>query len=297
MHGTGGRKALWIITAVVATLIATALPAAAQSGGANEGDGEGQVNSLEPFYRVRLAGDYAAAGVGMRDVAEATITLNSLPTDSKVTSAFLYWATLAVAPAPNEFARGRLNGHRIQGELIGTGPDTCWDASADTTFVYRADVTGLVAGNGNYTLSRFPASQALMEGASLVVIYLDAGATEKRDVVIYDGADVIEHGNFSVGTEMAIRSSEGGTAKTTYIVADGQDAFSDTTWFNGELLATDPTGTGDSTGLEGSDGGLWDTDTYDVSDLVAAGDQSIAVELRRGSDCIAHVAQVFSNSA
>jgi hypothetical protein len=154
-----------------------------------------------------------------------------------------------------------------------------------------------VPGNGDYAVSRFPASHALMEGASLVVVYQDPNATEKRDVVIYDGADVIEHANFSVGTDMAIRSDEGGTAKTTYIVADGQDVWSDTTWFNGVLLASDASGSGDSTGLEGSDGSLWDTDTYDVSHLISAGDTSITVELRRGSDCVAHVAQIFSNSA
>src|SRR2546422_9578461 len=94
-------------------------------------------------------------------------------------------------------------------------------------------------------------------------LYTDPAAVENRDIVIYDGADSIDEIVSSVSTIMSIPPiGVPGNAKTTYIVADGQ-TFTDDTLFNGNVIASDPPAS-----FNGSDGPLWDTDSYNVSAFV-----------------------------
>lgn len=292
------RKIIVLFAAAAMVMVAAPALPDDDMGGGSDAAGVAVANSLNPFFTTTQAGDYVAAGEGMRGSGSGTITIAGIPAGATVTNAFLYWAILGTAPAPASFANGAFDGNGIVGTAVGSGPDTCW-GGVDSTFAYRADVTAYVPGNGSYSLSGFASGAgALNEGASLVVLYTDPAATEMRDIVIYDGADIIEFAVSSVSTNMTVPTVLGfGSAKTTYIVGDGQDIFSDDTLFNGIIIASDASGFGDTTSLEGSDGPLWDTDTYDVTSLINAGDTSITVGMQRGSDCLAHVAQVFSNSA
>src|SRR5207245_4165736 len=68
--------------------------------------------------------------------------------------------------------------------------------------------------------------------------------------------------------------------------------FGDETLFNSNVIATDPPGS-----FNGSDGKIWDTDSYNVSALVSVGDTSVTAGLVGLGDCLVHISQVFSASS
>lgn len=78
--------------------------------------------------------------------------------------------------------------------LIGTDVDKCW--SYQQTDSYRADVTSIIAGNGNYIFSGFPVgtSSCDIDGYTLMIIYSDPLATYEGHIDIWDGAVVITGG-------------------------------------------------------------------------------------------------------
>ena len=300
-------KSVVISAMVLFALLAVFTASASASGGTEEqGSPDTSASLANAFYSTTINGDYVAAGVGMRGTGSGTITIAGIPSGSTVVKAVLYWAIVDTPPENATFKNGTFAGTAITGILIGTDTDPCWGYTT-TTYAYRADVTSLVSGNGGYALTGFATGPAtpvnsygeatippLCEGASLVVVYSNP-ASACRDIVIYDGADTINETVSSVSTGMTgFTASAAPSAKTTYIVADGQDQFSDDTIFNGVTLASDTTAMPETTSFEGSDGKLWDTDTYDVSAYVLAGDTSCTVKLQRGSDCLVHTAQVFS---
>lgn len=82
----------------------------------------------------------------------------------------------------------------MQGELIGRSSDTCWGIPEfPNNFVYRAEVTGQVSGNGVYSVSGLPDDRLAgndSQGASLVVIYRQPGPY--RTILINDGAVTLD---------------------------------------------------------------------------------------------------------
>ena len=245
-----------------------------------------------------LAGDYVAAGVGLRGgtapsfgppLTTGTINLSGIPEGATVLKGFLYWGMLDNS-LESSLAQLSLNGTPVTGSLIGNGPDTCWGRTY--SFTFRADVTPLVTGNGTYTLTGVATGgNILPEGASLVVIYESAGLPTKT-VMLADG-DI----SIPLGTTTATTSFSGFTtattvsATTTFMVGDGQAQQFGTTpvTFTGSL------GTLSLAGLFASnDGPLWDTDTFDVSSAVGAGSSSDSVTITVSSDCLMWSAQAFS---
>ncbi|HTL80801.1 MAG TPA: PKD domain-containing protein, partial [Bacteroidia bacterium] len=77
--------------------------------------------------------------------------------------------------------------------MIGQDQDKCWGYTG--TYSYRADVTPLVMGNGNYTISGFPTGNPNdVDGATMMVIWSDPTATFQGDLNIWDGCVVINGG-------------------------------------------------------------------------------------------------------
>jgi hypothetical protein len=69
-----------------------------------------------------------------------------------------YWITLAEAGSPTI----TLDGSVITGTLVGTAPNTCWVGyETANDFVYRADITSKVAGNGRTAAMASSARRAL----------------------------------------------------------------------------------------------------------------------------------------
>lgn len=242
-------------------------------------------DSLSPFQIIQLKGDYATAGVGLRGQTAGQITLSGIPSGASVEKAYLYWSFLDDGVLPSE-KNLTFNGTAIIGTGIGSGGDTCWGKQNSRAF--RAEVTSLVAGNGTYALSDVASDGTLLaQGASLVVLYKDATGAE-RTIVVKDGNGVINSSNFNLATTLNGFIANGISAKTTFIVGDGQ-FFSDTLSFTGGR----GTFTANDT-FDGSDGELWDTDTHDVSSFVAQGDTSVSIAMPLVNDCLNWVAQVFS---
>ena len=141
-------------------------------------------NQLSRFASFTLHGDVVAHGVGLTSVGQGTIEMSGIPGKATVAHAFLYWATLGNSA---QYTSPTLNGRAVNGELTGVSADTCWGVPRN--FVYRADVTDIVRGNGSYSIAGLPSSLVAgnnSQGASLVVVYNSPGLY--RTIVIDDGA-------------------------------------------------------------------------------------------------------------
>jgi hypothetical protein len=246
---------------------------------------------LNPVLNVTLAGDYAAAGVGLKGKTQASIALSGVPAGATVVKALLYWGMLDNGESPS-LRHLNFNDSPITGSRIGSGPDTCQGRT--NSFVYRADVTPFVTGNGSYALTAVASgATVLARGASLVVVYERVG-DPVRTIVLHDGNIVFVV--FSLPTEATTTiagflAASPVSARTTFIVGDGQpaganDDFASFTGSDGTRLFTSP--------FNGSDGGLWDTDTFDVSPQVGAESEVAGATVGIQFDCLMWAAQVFS---
>ena len=243
-------------------------------------------SSLNPSLNVIIAGDYTAAGVGLRDTTQGTISLSGVPAEAHVVQAVLYWGMLDNGESPS-LKNLNFNGTPLIGTRIAIGPDTCWGRTA--SFAFRADVTALVSGNGSYNLTGVASGgNILAQGASLVVFYEKLGAPLKN-VILLDGNVVLPFQTISATSAFSgFLPANPASAKTTFVVGDGQP-FSETAAFTGSAgtnIFNNPFG--------GGDGPLWDTDTFDVSAQVGSSSGSSSAGISIGGDCLMWVAQVFS---
>lgn len=243
--------------------------------------------ALTPFRSVTIAGDYVVSGIGLRNTTGGSINFSNIPAGATVIEAVLYWGMLDNGES-STLKNLNFNGTPITGTLIGSGPDTCWGRT--NSFAYRADVTPFVPGNGIYTLSGVASGGAILaQGASLVVLYERPG-DPLRTVIILDGDVVFPQVRTATITIAGFLAAGPVSAKTTFVVGDGQ-LFSETASFTGSAGNTTF-----ANPFDGSDGPLWDTDTFDVSLQVGPGDVPGSVTITMGSDCLMWVAQIFSVS-
>jgi len=240
-------------------------------------------------------GGFVAAGTALRGTGGlGTIDLAGIPFGSTVKEAILYWAILASDPMPPGANSIQLDSQPFTGTLVGSslfpgGP-------SDRAYVFRADVTYWITGDGSYGVSGAldggdPDGSPVAEGASLVVLYSNP-ALVNRDIVVYDGAALVD------GSTPAVLTSIGGFDATTpvtgasiaFIVADGEAALSDSTYVNGFLVGPDA--------LDGSDapGGIefWDTDVYAVSGIMTGGSTSLSALVSQGDDDVVWCASPFA---
>ena len=142
------RPTNWLTVAVGLSLLLVLLKPAPLAAAQQISSGN---NSLDQFQVFTLVGGVTVAGVGLRAVGSGEINLSGVPTGASIFRAYLYWATLGFA---NTYTRPTLEGQPTTGQLIGTTGDTGWEVQ--NNFVYRADVTSLVNGNGSYSVAGLP---------------------------------------------------------------------------------------------------------------------------------------------
>jgi glucosylceramidase len=250
-------------------------------------------------------GGYVAAGVGLRNLGYGTVSIAGIPAGSSVAAAYLIWDILDNSQEPS-LATGAFDGNAISGQSTGVGATPCWPAAAN--FGYIANVTPFVTGNGQYQLSGFASGEAdggdpwlvgtpvpEAEGASLIVVYTNS-ADPATTVQVYTGAQ--ETPPDASATLSGFTVSAAAAASTTFIVADGQNAGSHYGDFDGQTVTTAFSGAAPiAGGIPYSQGDLWDTDTVDVSNVVAPGDTSATVTVGAPSDCLVWVGQVLAVSA
>lgn len=252
-----------------------------------------------------VQGGYVAAGVAMRNRGYGSITLSTIPPGSTVVDAYLLWDVLASSESAG-LAQGTFNGTSITGTQVATGATPCWPPT--NNYSYVANIAGLVAGNGSYSLSGFASgvtngqdpwtagsTEPDLEGATLVITYANAASPE-TGVQLYAGATMTE-GDLLSQTMTGFTATTAPSAETTFIVADGQSApdggatFNSTALPNSEFQGQDP-----QAGANYSNGNLWDTESFDVSSLVTAGADTATATVQGGPDCLVWVGQVFSVS-
>jgi len=242
---------------------------------------------LKPFLNLTTRGDYVAHGVGLRDQTAGSITVNDIPQGANVVKSFLYWGMLDNGESPSLKSLS-FDGMPLTGTLVGSGPDTCWGRV--NSFAYRAEVTSLVSGNGTHNLTGVASGGAILaQGASLVVIY-EKNDAPFRNVILLEG-DVVFPAVLSATSPIGgFSAADPVSARTTFIVGDGQP-YSETAAFTGDagtIIFQNP--------FEGSDGPLWDTKTFDVSQQIAAGPGVGSARIAIGGDCLMWVAQTFSTA-
>ncbi len=251
-------------------------------------------NILGQFQVFTLYGGVTIAGVGLRGVGSGGINLTGVPSNANIYQAYLYWATLGVA---NTYTLPTLNGQPVAGQLIGTTGDTCW--SVQNNFVYRANVTNLVSGNGSYAVAGLPRNLAGgndSQGASLVVVYRQNTAP-LTTIVINDGAvalnfDRPSHTNTIRGF---MANSPVGNARVTYLVGDGQAK-----WVGDNIIFNETPLT--SGAFSGADGDYWDSPTFDVTSLTSGSSATTTLSNNdpndsSKTDCLLWAATIFSVTA
>ncbi len=198
-------------------------------------------------------GGYVAAGTGLWSTGSGTIQISGIPEGATIEKAFLYWAYGEYYWPSTVIS---FEGVDLEGEFAGV-IETINDSG-----MLREDVTSLVSGNGDHQVSVGGGSR--FDGASLIVVY-QSPSSPLTKIILNDGADyTLDPDSATDFQEFAFGS--GSTAEITYVVANGHPNAAEEYFFNEQVIAT---GDGD-----GSDGSLWDTDTYDVTNLLNIGDTS-----------------------
>jgi gliding motility-associated-like protein len=133
-------------------------------------------------------------------VQPAAFVISGIPTCAVIEKAYL-WAGLSGngivinASITNPASTNQV----FPMTIIGTDQDKCWGFNA--TYTYRADVTSIIAGNGNYMISGLPTSTTQSgndtDGATLFIIYSIPTATYQGEIHIWDGCYVGIGNNYS----------------------------------------------------------------------------------------------------
>jgi hypothetical protein len=305
-------------TRLLASLLSiSALIAAAQD--ARAGTIGPQV-PLAQFRSYALRGDFAAAGVGLRNLGRGSIPL-TLPVGARLVQAFLYWSIIDRSPPAPAV---RINGTSVDGTLVAQAGSPCWPNldSAEAyppevfNWIFRADVTTLVSADVNlvsgvptglvdgHDPDTNPDAFPLAEGASLVAVYEDTTQPE-RSIVLYDGGETFFGGAVEATLDLGDRGIVPmGSARLAWIVADGQARYAgDRARVAGEPVAGPGAAVRAADAFDGSDGGgpvvtsgMWDTLLVDFSGRVEDGATRIEISLEGGPtfDCLTWVAQAAS---
>jgi len=245
--------------------------------------------------------------------ANNTAAVAGVPAGSTILAAYLYWGGSGAAVDANV----TLNGSAIAASRT----FTTTFVNGGTNFPYFggfADVTALVAGNGNVTFGGLTVntgaphcgSSAVVAGWGLVVIYQDA-AENLRAINVFDGLQFFRGSSLTLTPDgfrvptapidgrMAIVAWEGDPQNSTPL-----NGFSEQLTFNGNTLddginvaGSDPLlqpydGTVNSIGVSTSYG--VDVDTFTVNPFLTTGQTNATTVFSAGGDLVLLTAQVVS---
>jgi hypothetical protein len=242
-------------------------------------------NELAHFETVPATDFVVAAVGGMRNTASAGFNVSGL--SGTVNKAYLYWHGPMNSTNPLANATLRINNQTVIGVNIGYSDDNCWGFNHSQA--YRADVTSVVRAerNGYYLLSQFvkEGTNVNANGASLLIFFDDGNPGNNRDIVIFDGNDSnVDNSYDAPGWNMSVRDIHYtlGRAFLQLHVSDGQIYEDSALVLNGEDI--DPHGwVFQGTTVQAANDGpsgkgrLWDVVSYEVTDLLAAGSNTLAL--------------------
>jgi uncharacterized repeat protein (TIGR01451 family) len=246
-----------------------------------------------------------SAGTGLRNRDHGAITISGIPVGATVGRAVLVWGILYDTDVPADTIT--FDGHPVAADVTqSTSGNLCW---GDTDTVgYAADVTSYVTGNGTFEITDPPRGTTRVDsdpagtlpytdGATLVVFYNGGGA---QNQVLSDFAyDTNTDSDGAIERSFSDIHSVGGAAWLTLAGPDGQTNFGETITLSGdgdEQRVDTWDGSDPQDGPSFDIGNLWDTDRYDVSAIVPAGQPTLNVSHSFDTDCIGVGAAVLQVS-
>lgn len=160
-------------------------------------------------------------------VQPTSFPISGIPTCATTVKAYI-WCTVIGTGIPVTVTVTNPNNVTVsfQMSLVGQCGDLCWGSTG--TYTYRADVTSVITGNGNYIISGIPTSPTMStsandaDGATLLVMYQDATASYTGSMHINDGAVCVLGGSTTqtmTGFNACVNSTFG---KGFFLVADLQ---------------------------------------------------------------------------
>jgi hypothetical protein len=235
---------------------------------------------------------------GMRGDGTGMITVGGV--SGTVTKALLYWNGPTSSTVPTANAAVTFAGIPITGTNIGFASSNCWGgppANFTNSQSYRADVTPLVTGDGDYSLGNFTKPDADINGVALIVFYDNGDTADDRNVVLFNGNDSNVASTFDPqGWDETIPNVPypgSGSASLDFVVSDGQTFNDAALVVNG--ITIEPAGQifdGDSTpaGTGGvGDGSLWDVESFDMTSVLTNGSNNLHLTSGTAGDCLSLV--------
>lgn len=251
--------------------------------------------TLTPDFTVNNT-DFGKFGVGsMRDSGLGTLVVSGIT--GTVTKAVLYWHGPTNSTDTTVNANVNFQGSAITGTNIGVSADNSWGFV--NSQAYRADVTALVIGNGNYSLGNFRKSNARANGAELLVFYDDGNTANNRNVVVYSGND----GNMAFnnppdaqgwGGTFETPTYDSGPAWLHLAVSDGQGGSSTDSTLTVGTWAQFMVFDGSSVGAVNS---LWDSQRFDISSTLSQGLNTLSYSTPMGQDAISLIVAALDFAA
>lgn len=251
--------------------------------------------------------------------ASSSQLLSGVPAGTSVLAAYLYWGGSATTAAGNIVVDNVITFNGVS--VTANRSFTASYDNAGTALPYFgavADVTSLVAGNGNYTFSGLTVNAgnphcavgAVAAGWGLVVVY--QGPNERlRAINIFDGLQYFRGSALALtpdGFRVPTSNIDGRVAVITWEGDPGNsgplNGFSESLSFNGATLDDGLTPAGSNPVVQQYDGTInsqgvvtsygVDVDGYDVSALLSPGQQSATTVYSAGGDLVLLTAQIVS---
>lgn len=250
-----------------------------------------EASDIQPFKTV-YATDVAYAGLGgLRGIGNGTVSLTGVT--GTVTEALLFWHGPTNSEDINSNATVTFGGTSVTGTNIGSSADNCW--GYENSQAYRADVTSLVSGNGDFAVADFTKAGVEVNGLQLVVFYDDGNVDNNRDIVMFNGNDSNVPNPFDAdGWNVTLPGINytSGSATMDMVVSDGQAYDDGSLEINAAVLDPGPRlFDGDTVPTAGGDnsGYLWDKKAYDITANLTPGLNNISVTHAYVNDCLSLV--------
>lgn len=253
------------------------------------------------FFETVRNTDVASFGMGyLRNNGTGSLSVTGL--SGSVSKAYLFWHGPTNSLDPKANATVSLGGSSISGVNIGFSDDNFW--GFNNSQAYRADVTSVITGNGNYAVANFNKSDAEINGLSLIVFYNDGDSSNNLDVALFNGNDANFSNPYDADNWNATLNGvnyTSGSAQLVLHVSDGQN-FSptddSTLTLNGSPLATGGIFQGDGVqfgnGSFPSNGALWDIESFDITSFLAPGSNNLSLSLPGVFDALSLVVAQFN---
>lgn len=257
-----------------------------------------RLGGLRPAETVRNTDHKSFGLTGLRDGGRGTLAVTGLV--GTITRALLYWNGPENSLDPTNNAHVRFAGVDLVGTNIGLSSDNCW--LYNHSHSYRADVTALVSGNGNYVLTNFwkpsaPRPLANINGVSLLVFYDDGISDNNQDILIYEGNDSNHPNAFEFGGWRALITDIPYTTGPAHLglhVSDGQagtGANDGNLTLNRQAFLSGPIFNGNTVPrVIGAAPNLWDIRTEEISRFLTNSGGQLLIELAwTNLDCVSLV--------